>query len=141
MTDPITPLMQGAPLPAVDDPEGEGLPADLPPVIDAHVHVFPDPVWPAVHRWFDEHAWPLRYRMRSPEIVRFLLSRGVEAVVALQYAHRPGLAREMNAHMAALCKAEPRVIGLATAYPGEPDAEAILAGNARRFYGLERTSK
>lgn len=116
------------PLPGLDDPEGPRLPDGLPPVIDAHVHVFPEPVWPAVHRWFDEHAWPLRYRMCSPAIVDFLLSRGVDHVVALQYAHRPGMARAMNEGMTELCRAEPRVVGLATAFPGEPEAAEILRG-------------
>lgn len=138
MQDPPAPLMTSAPLPGLDDPEGERVPDGLPPVIDAHVHVFPDAVWPAVHRWFDDHAWPVRYRLRSPAIVRFLLDRGAERVVALQYAHRPGLAPAMNAEMVALCRAEPRVIGLATAYPGEEGAEDELrAAFARGLAGIK----
>jgi hypothetical protein len=118
--------MDVAPLPALDDREGGAVAADLPPVIDAHVHLFPDLAWDPIHRWFDRNAWPIRYRLRSPEIVAFLLERGVEHVVALQYAHRPGLARDMNRELAALCRTNPRVTGLATVFPGEPDTVAIL---------------
>jgi uncharacterized protein len=114
------------PLPALDDPEGARVPPGLPPVIDAHVHLFPDPLWAAIRTWFDAHAWPVRYRMDNAGIVEHLLSRGVEHLVALHYAHRPGLARSLNRDLAALCAEQPRVTGLATVYPGEPDAEVIL---------------
>ena len=115
------------PLPALDDPEGPRVPAGLPPVIDAHVHLFPDPVWAAIRSWFDAHAWPVRYRMDNAGIVDFLLGRGVDHLIALHYAHRPGIARAMNRELAEFCAARPRVTGLATVYPGEPDAPAILA--------------
>lgn len=126
MSAPPRPLQGSTPLPALDDEEGSRIPAGLPPVIDAHVHLFPDPAWGAIRGWFDEHAWPVRYRMESREAVAFLMERGVEHVVALHYAHRPGLAREMNAHMAAICGDESRVTGMATVYPGEQGADAIL---------------
>lgn len=115
------------PLPALDDPEGAHVPPGLPPVIDAHVHLFPDPVWAAIRAWFDAHAWPVRYRMDNAGIVEHLLSRGVAHLVALHYAHRPGLARSMNRELAGFCADRPQVTGLATVYPGEPDAAAILA--------------
>lgn len=115
------------PLPAVGDEEGPALPRSLPPVIDAHVHLFPDAVFRAIWRWFDAHAWPIRYRLTTPEVVSFLLSRGVERVVALHYAHKPGVARDFNAHVAEICRREPRVTGLATVFPGEPGAPEILA--------------
>ncbi|MGM0577996.1 MAG: amidohydrolase family protein [Myxococcota bacterium] len=114
------------PFDALDDEEGAALPAGLPPVVDAHVHLFPDRLFEAIWAWFDEHAWPIRYRLRSPEVIRFLLSRGVDRIVALHYAHKPGMARGMNRWMAELCRREPRVTGLATVFPGEPDSGAIL---------------
>jgi predicted TIM-barrel fold metal-dependent hydrolase len=114
------------PLPALSDPEGARLPESLPPVIDAHVHLFDTPMFEAIWRWFEQHAWPVRYRLEAPAAVRFLLDRGVERIVALHYAHKPGIARGMNAFVAAICAAEPRVTGLATVFPGEPGARAIL---------------
>ena len=96
------------------------------PVIDAHVHVFPPPVFEAVWRWFDENAWSIRYRLTVPEIVSFLRERGVARGVALQYAHKPGMARELNVFAQVIRRMEPWFIPCATVFPGEDDARAIL---------------
>jgi predicted TIM-barrel fold metal-dependent hydrolase len=114
------------PLPALDDPEGPRVPSGLPEIVDAHVHLFPDRIFQAIWRWFDQYGWPIRYKIDAPSVVRFLLSRGVSRIVALHYAHKPGLARMMNAFMTELVKNEPRITGLATVMPGEPGARAIL---------------
>jgi len=119
-------LLLGAPLPALDDPEGAAVPSDAPAVVDGHVHLFPDPMWEAIHTWFDRHAWPIRYRMSNAGVVEFLLDRGIAHVVALHYAHRPGIAAEMNRDLARFCDSRPAVTGLATVFPGEPGTRAIL---------------
>ena len=113
-------------LAALDDPEGDRVPPNLPPVVDAHVHVFPDRLMDAVRRWFDEHGWPVRYRLSSEGLIAFLLDRGVEHLVLLHYAHRPGLARELNRYVAGLCGGNPRLTGLATVFPGEEGAAGLL---------------
>ena len=110
----------------LDDPEGARLPASLPPVVDAHVHLFPDRLFEAIWRWFDTHGWPIRYRLLSEQTIDFLLARGVTHLVALHYAHKPGIAREMNAYMAELCRTRPQVTGMATVFPGEPGADDLL---------------
>jgi predicted TIM-barrel fold metal-dependent hydrolase len=114
------------PITALDDEEGARVPTGLPPVIDAHVHLFPDRVFEAVWRWFDRNGWPIRYKIHSPEVVQFLLSRGIARVVALHYSHKPGMARMLNEYVAEIARDEPRVIGLATVLPGEPGAVQIL---------------
>jgi hypothetical protein len=115
------------PLPALDDVEGDRLPAELPPVVDGHVHLFPDRVFAAVWRWFDEHGWPIRYKLASPAVLEFLFSRGVSRVVAFAYAHKPEMSRALNGYLAAIAREEPRVTALATALPGEPGSRALLA--------------
>ncbi|MEN9796824.1 MAG: hypothetical protein RL653_520 [Pseudomonadota bacterium] len=117
----------GFPANALGDEEGPRLPSSLPPVVDAHVHLFPDRVFEAIWRWFATHGWPIRYKLPTPAVVDFLLSRGVEQVVALHYAHKPGMARALNAYMAGVCAGQPRVTGLATVFPGEDGALDILA--------------
>ncbi len=114
------------PMPALDDEEGERLPTSLPRVVDAHVHLFPDRVFEAIWRWFEAYGWPVRYQLKTPAIVEFLLSRGVARIVGLAYSHKPGMARALNAFMAQVAKNESRVTGLATVLPGEPDARGIL---------------
>ena len=114
------------PLPAIEDPEGDRVPAFLPPVVDAHVHLFPDNLFAAIWHWFDDFGWPIRYKMTSPEAIRFLLSRGIERIVGLHYAHKPGIAHKLNSYMAKLCRTNSRLTGLATVMPGEENAGGIL---------------
>lgn len=113
--------------PALDDQAGLAVPAGLPPVLDAHVHLFPAPLFDAIWRWFDRHGWPIRYKLYSEEVIAFLRARGVTRLVALHYAHKPGIARAMNVAMAELARAHPEIVATATVMPGEPEAPAILA--------------
>jgi predicted TIM-barrel fold metal-dependent hydrolase len=114
------------PLPALDDREDDHVPAALPAVIDAHVHLFPDNLFASIWKWFDKFGWPIRYRFGSPEAIEFLLSRGVSRIVGLHYAHKPGVARELNSYMAKLCRGFPQLTGMATVFPGEEKARQIL---------------
>jgi predicted TIM-barrel fold metal-dependent hydrolase len=114
------------PMPVLDDPEGDSVPAHVLYTVDAHVHLFPDPLFHAIWQWFDHYAWPVRYRLTARDIVDFLLTRGVGHVVALHYAHAPGIARSLNRFMADISSAYPQVTGTATVFPGEPDAKDIL---------------
>ncbi|NOY94324.1 MAG: amidohydrolase [Deltaproteobacteria bacterium] len=113
-------------LEGLDDEQGARVPEGLPPVVDAHVHLFPDQVTDRLWAWFEEHGWPIRYRMSAPRVVEFLLSRGVSHVVGLVYAHRAGMADALNAYVAAIAGKDPRVTGLATVLPGEEGATTIL---------------
>lgn len=114
-------------MPAVNDAEGDRVPDGLPLVVDAHVHLFPQAVFSALWKWFDTHAWPVRYRMDAQALLDFLFARGVGHVAALQYAHKPAIADELNGFMADLCrKNQGRVTGMAAVFPGEPGAARIL---------------
>ncbi|MDA8305930.1 MAG: amidohydrolase family protein [Deltaproteobacteria bacterium] len=114
-------------MPSPDDPEDSGVPAGLPAVTDAHVHIFPPGIFSAVWQWFDENAWHIRYQLSTSEVFEFLLSHGIDHIVALQYAHKPGMAADLNRYMVEHCRARPgQVTGLATVFPGEDNAEAIL---------------
>jgi predicted TIM-barrel fold metal-dependent hydrolase len=116
-----------SPLPLINEPEGDYVPESLPPVIDAHVHLFPDFLFASIRQWFEKYGWPIRYRLSSEETIDFLLSRGIDRIVALHYAHKPGIARELNSYMSGICRSYPQVTAMATVYPGEEDAGAILA--------------
>jgi uncharacterized protein len=83
-------------LPSIDDEEGESVPAGLPPIVDAHVHIFPKNLFSAIWAWFDENAWPIRYRLTGAQVLEHLLLRGVKHVVALQYAQKSGISRTLN---------------------------------------------
>jgi predicted TIM-barrel fold metal-dependent hydrolase len=95
-------------------------------IVDAHVHLFPPRVFAALWRWFDAHAWSIKYRLHAEEVVAFLVERGIDRVVALHYSHKPDMARTLNRFVAEVARAHPQVTPLATVLPGEPDAAAIL---------------
>jgi predicted TIM-barrel fold metal-dependent hydrolase len=120
------------PMQPLGDDEGPSVPTFSEPVTDAHVHVFPDPVFAALWRWFEAYGWPIRYQLRTPELLAFLFSRGVERAVALHYAHKPSMSRGLNEYMAAVVARDPRVIGLGTVLPGEPNAAEIVTGMRQR---------
>lgn len=114
-------------LPTIDDTESDTIPAGFPNVIDAHVHVFPNHIFRSIRRWFDRNAWHIRYQMSTSEVFDFLFSRGVSHVVALQYAHKPGIAGDLNHYMIKKCRQYPnRIKGMATVFPGEKRAGTIL---------------
>ncbi len=113
-------------LPALEDPEGARIPAGLPAVLDAHVHVFPERLFAAIWRWFDDYGWPIRYRLGATQVIEFLRARGVDEMVLLTYAHKPGIARTLNAFVAELGKGQPNIIGCGTVFPGEPGSEQIV---------------
>ncbi len=114
-------------LPYFDDPEGLCVPPGCDGVIDAHVHVFPPNIFSAIWKWFDTHAWKIRYRLTTQKIFDFLLKKGASHIVALQYAHKPGIAGQLNQYLAGeIIPFKGRVSGMATVFPGEPGAAKIL---------------
>lgn len=114
-------------MPVLNDQEGACVPEGFPPVIDAHVHMFPQGVISAIHQWFDDNAYAIRYRMSASAIFDFLLARGVNHIIALQYAHKPGVARYLNRFMIESCRSyEGRVTAMASVFPGEDNDVAIL---------------
>jgi predicted TIM-barrel fold metal-dependent hydrolase len=114
-------------LPSINDKEGTTVPVGLPAVVDAHVHIFPHNIFSAIWQWFDENAWHIRYQLTTSQVFEFLLSHGVSHIIALQYAHKPGIAGKLNQYMAKKCDEYPnRVTGMATVFPGESNAEEIL---------------
>ncbi len=120
-------MAHGEPIAALDDEEGLSVPEGLGDVVDAHVHLFPDRVFEAIWRWFDRHAWSIRYRLRAEEVVEFLTRRGVKQLVALHYAHKAGMAGALNGFVAEVARAHRDVvIPLGTVFPGEPDAGSIV---------------
>ena len=111
----------------IKDKEGAAVPEGLPPAIDAHVHIFPGSIFSAIRKWFDENAWHIRYQLTTEEIFSFLLSRGIRHIIALQYAHKPGIARQLNQYMVEKCaQFKGRVTGMATVFPGEENAVEML---------------
>jgi predicted TIM-barrel fold metal-dependent hydrolase len=113
-------------LTGLDDAESDHVDRGLPPVVDTHVHLFPNGLFDAIWRWFETWGWPIRYRLYARQVLDHHFARGVRHVVGLTYAHKPGIARQLNAFMAELADDEPRLTALATVFPGEDESAHIL---------------
>ncbi|MET8232178.1 amidohydrolase family protein [Micromonospora sp. NPDC005298] len=114
----------------------------LPGLADVHVHFLPPRLLRRVWAYFDAAGplvgteWPIRYRWSDTERVAHLRRLGVRAFSALAYAHRPGLAADLNRWTLDFARDTPGCLPSATFFP-EPDVvgyvEAALADGARLF--------
>lgn len=114
----------------------------LPGLFDVHTHFLPDRMRRRVWAHFDEagplvgRPWPIRYRGSDDERVATLRALGVRRFTALSYAHRPGMAADLNAWAAGFADATPECLRSATFYPEDPAAGYVadaLAAGARVF--------
>jgi hypothetical protein len=114
----------------------------LPGLADIHVHFLPPRLLRKVWSYFDAAGplvgteWPIRYRWSDADRVAHLRAMGVRAFSALAYAHRPGMAVDLNRWTLDFAGATPGCLPSATFYP-EPDAgryvRAAIDEGARVF--------
>ena len=95
-------------------------------LFDAHVHLFTPRLFDAIWRWFDAHAWGIRYRLYADDVIAFLEAKGVKRFTGLHYSHKPGLAPILNRFAAELGRSHASVVPLGTVLPGEPGAVDIV---------------
>ncbi len=110
----------------------------VPGLADVHTHFLPPRMLRRVWEYFDTSgpligvSWPIRYKRSDEERVAHLRGMGVRMFSALAYAHRPGMAADLNAWTMAFAKATPGCLVSATFYP-EPGVagyvrDALAAG-------------
>jgi predicted TIM-barrel fold metal-dependent hydrolase len=96
------------------------------PVVDAHVHVLETGLLEAIVGWFDRET---EWTMPAPA-VETLVDRIVartDGFVFFPYAHKPGIAREMNASAAGWQARLDDAVGLGTVHAADDDPGAIVA--------------
>jgi predicted TIM-barrel fold metal-dependent hydrolase len=93
------------------------LPEGIPGLIDIHVHFYPQRMLEKVWRYFDNAFWPVIYRGTDEERVAQLAGMGVLAYPALSYAHKPGMAQDLNAWALQFAASHPACLPSATFYP------------------------
>lgn len=72
-------------------------------IVDSHVHILPEPLASKIRAFFEAHLpGPLVYDTEPRSIVEQLASAGVTSAWTLPYAHRPGIADDLNRAMVAL---------------------------------------
>jgi len=66
-------------------------------IIDFHVHLFPDRLFDAIWEAFlKQYHWHIIHRCYYRECIERLRRKGVSVIVYSNYAHRAGIAEELN---------------------------------------------
>jgi len=95
------------------------------PIVDFHVHLFPDPLFDAIWKAFRrDYQWEVAYQYYTPQIISFLHSQGVGTIVYSNYAHKPGVAEFLNNWNLELLAREDNLFCFAAFHPDDPDLEA-----------------
>jgi len=102
---------------------------DLASMIDVHTHLHPPRLFAAIRRWFAERSpWLLEHPTEPSVVARALREHGVETFAFCSYAHKPGMARELNDWLTHTARElGPGAVPLATVHVDDPDP----AGDAR----------
>jgi predicted TIM-barrel fold metal-dependent hydrolase len=92
-------------------------------MIDVHTHLHPPRLFAAIRRWFAERSeWDLGGQPDDPAAVAGVLrAAGVERFIFFSYAHKTGMARELNAWLTATARDLGGIgIPLGTIHPDDP---------------------
>ena len=74
-------------------------------MIDVHTHLHPPKLSAAIRRWFAERSpWVLEHSTEPHAVARALREHGVERFAFCSYAHKPGIARDLNAWLCATAR-------------------------------------
>lgn len=95
------------------------------PAIDVHTHAHPPRLFKAIRDWFArETDWRITHPSDEAGIVGVLAAEGVSRFVVASYAHRAGMARDINDFLRAFAERHPAAVPLATVHPDDPDCVA-----------------
>jgi len=95
--------------------------------IDFHTHFFPNKLFGALWRWFETHAWSIKYKLPADELISVLKKEGVDRCVSLHYPHKKDMAGSLNEwthHFAE--KYSDFVIPFGSLHPDDENQEGIL---------------
>lgn len=109
-------------------------------VLDAHVHLFPDKLFRAIWRWFDEAGWVIPYASWDlSTFLQELAAMGVVRSFVFPYAHKPDISLELNRWIKDLCEEHPWLIPFAAVHPEDESLGEVLetALDAWSFPGVK----
>ncbi len=106
------------------------------PVIDCHVHLFPDGVAQAVRKWFSENAWEFHEKGSTEELLSRLFEKGLTGAIVIPYAHKPGISNTLNEFVAHVTRSFPRAVGFAAIHQEDKDIKGTLT-KAFSLFGLK----
>ena len=96
------------------------------PLIDFHVHLFPDRMFNAIRNAFiKDYNWDVRYKMNADECVQYLHDHDVEYIVYSNYAHKKGIAASLNRWNLDILDAHPGTFCFGAFHPDDDDLEHV----------------
>ena len=105
------------------------------PCIDVHVHLHPPRLAAAIERHFAHDGWVAAHSFDPDKVAATLAERGVERFCFFSYAHKPGMARELNRWVAQTAARLPTAVGFGTLHPDDADVDDV-AHEATERLGL-----
>jgi predicted TIM-barrel fold metal-dependent hydrolase len=98
------------------------------PLVDFHVHLFPDRFFDAIWRYFKEqYGFDVLHKIYYRECVEYLRERGVGPIVYSNYAHRKGVAATLNEWNLRVVDEIPDLYCFAAYHPDDEDAVAMAS--------------
>jgi predicted TIM-barrel fold metal-dependent hydrolase len=93
-------------------------------MLDVHTHLHPPRLFAAIRRWFAERSsWRIEHPTEPQDVAAALRTAGVERFVFCSYAHKPGMARDLNSWLAQTSRdLEGYGLALATVHLDDPAA-------------------
>lgn len=91
----------------------------IPYIIDIHSHFFPENVMKLIWKWFDKVDWKISYRQPIEERLQFLSMNKIRYYTTLNYAHKSGMAENLNEWIFHNYKNWEGAIPFGTFYPEE----------------------
>jgi len=91
------------------------------PAIDAHAHVFPERLFDAIWRFFEQNYWHINYKLYGPQIAQFYHDQGFAGFTTLNYAHKPDISAMMNEYTRSFHERYPESIPFGAVHPADKD--------------------
>jgi len=82
-----------------------------------HAHFFPEKLFSSIWKWFFDHYWHIAYQDTPEGLARTLQGFGVRKFVTYNYAHKPGMAADLNKWTAEFARRVPGALPFATVMP------------------------
>jgi uncharacterized protein len=96
------------------------------PIIDAHVHFFPQKMMEAIWSFFEKGRWGVQ-RGRVEDFPAKLADHGVSRYTILNYVKSPGQAEALNQWTAGFAEEHPESIPFCTIHAADPDPWSAAA--------------
>jgi predicted TIM-barrel fold metal-dependent hydrolase len=91
------------------------------PAIDLHTHFHPPRLFSAIRQWFArETDWRIPHGDDEAGFAARLAAEGVVRYAVCSYAHRAGMARDLNDWLAAFAARHDGAVALGTVHPDDP---------------------